>query len=784
MHRFKIVICLLFWFSITAVYAQDYSSNWKGHFCYLDIQDLDESEDKLYAAATNAVFTYDFNSKEINTISTVNGLSGEDISALLYIENKSLVVIGYNDGLVQIFDEVEEEVISVVDILEKPTILSANKKINHFHQEDDLLYISTGFGISVFDLDRLEFNDTYFIGSNNSQINVNQSVVSEGFLYAASDFGIFRGDLSKPNLIDANEWENINSNNCIGVQDVGGNLYAALSNKDILEIVNGATVVKTSMPQAIFGFKSSSDQLVVTTLRGVSVFSSGLNQTVNIDVNPSEYSNLRTATIANNNEIYIGTKSTTSNEGLGVLKTTFSDPSAFEEIHPNGPLKNRFFKLDVNGSQLWGTHGGHNEILNFVNSKYRRIGLSHLENEQWDNIKYKRLSDMTPNPTSAAGVVINPLNPNQVFVTIYGRGLLEITDKEVTSFFNGNNSTLSPFAASFSLTSTALFDDSGDLWVMNGRVDRPLNIFSNNNWISERIPIIPSPQDENGFYEAVFDRDDNLFIGSYRFGLIGLKRDGSNSVYKYINDEEDGMPSQIVNTLAIDQNNQLWFGTDRGLRVIYNTSEFIEGEPKAENIIIKDGGEARELFFQLFISDIKVDGSNNKWVGTISSGLYYVSSDGQETVFHFTKDNSPLPSNDILDIAIDEENGIVYIATEKGMVSFQSGATKPEESLENAFAFPNPVRPGFDLLEEKLKIRNLSDNVNIKILDIEGNLVAEAASRTNLRFKNNNLEVDGGTAFWNGKNLAGVNAASGVYLVMLNDLDTFETKVLKVMLVR
>jgi len=77
-----------------------------------------------------------------------------------------------------------------------------------------------------------------------------------------------------------------------------------------------------------------------------------------------------------------------------------------------------------------------------------------------------------------------------------------------------------------------------------------------------------------------------------------------------------------------------------------------------------------------------------------------------------------------------------------------------------------------------------SENVNIKITDIEGNLVAEAQSRTNQRFRGFNLEIDGGTAYWNGKNLANNIVASGVYLVMLSDLDSFETRAIKLMVVR
>ena len=135
-------------------------------------------------------------------------------------------------------------------------------------------------------------------------------------------------------------------------------------------------------------------------------------------------------------------------------------------------------------------------------------------------------------------------------------------------------------------------------------------------------------------------------------------------------------------------------------------------------------------------------------------------------------------------MSLDPINGRVYIATTKGLVSFKSGNSSPFEDLANVYAYPNPVRPNFNIADEKVKIKDISENVNIKITDIEGNLVAEAQSRTNQRYSGSNLEIDGGTAYWNGKNLANNLVASGVYLIMLSDLDTFETKVLKLMVVR
>nr|WP_238566308.1 two-component regulator propeller domain-containing protein [Jejuia pallidilutea] len=317
---------------------------------------------------------------------------------------------------------------------------------------------------------------------------------------------------------------------------------------------------------------------------------------------------------------------------------------------------------------------------------------------------------------------------------------------------------------------------------------KPLKSYnpSNGEWRSyDFTAIVPDELGSNlGYRDLVLGRDGTKWVASYSFGVIGFNNEGGSQKIKNLS-KEANLPHEYVTTLALDNRSQLWIGTIEGLRVLYNTSGFFEDENiTADEIIISEDGVAKELLFKQFVSKIVVDGSNNKWVGTVGSGLFYFSSDGQQTIFHFTKENSPLPSNNISEISLDESNGTLYIATEKGLVSFKTGSSSTTEGFATSHVYPNPVRPGFDIVEEKVKIKDLPENVNIKITDIEGNLVAEAQSRTNQRYNGFNLEIDGGIAYWNGKNLANNVVASGVYLIMLSDLDSFETKVLKLMVVR
>ena len=420
----------------------------------------------------------------------------------------------------------------------------------------------------------------------------------------------------------------------------------------------------------------------------------------------------------------------------------------------------------------------------------------------WENIPFdsllgtRELNEITP----------NIFNPNQVFISSFKDGILELNDFEPTTLFNQTNSGLEslilPNNPSFVgiRVSGAEFDRNGLLWSVTSRVDRALKSYNpmTNSWQGYSFSDIISDalSDELGFFDMAVDNNGTKWIGSYSNGLMAYNENITNSPLRNINSEGQGVePFTRFTALAVDNRNQLWVGTTKGLRVLFNTGGFYEDpNPILRAIIILEDGIPKELLDDQSITDIEVDGSNNKWVGTADSGIFYFSSDGQNTIYHFTKDNSPLPSNAINDVSVDSDNGLVYIATNRGLLSFRAGGSKPEDTLEKAFAYPNPVRPEYDLLgfndlndiNKGIKINGLTDSVNIKITDIEGNLVAEAQSNVNQRSSaaNYNFAIDGGTAVWNGKNLGNAIVRSGVYLIMISDLDSFETKVLKVLIVR
>ena len=778
--------------------AQDFSSLWEGHFSYLNISDFSASEDVLYAASENAVFTFDYNTNEINTISTVDGLSGDNISSIYYSEANDILVIGYDTGLIDIVLN-DNEVLVVIDILNKVTIPPDKKNINHFYEHEGLLYISTDYGISVYDLERLEFGDTYFIGSGGSQIRVTQTTVVDGFVYAAcrDNTGIKRGDISNPNLIDFNQWETIRAGNFVAIESIGDKVYAISINKAVFEILENPFTQLFQYPLLPVDMRSNDSRLIITTEDVVYIYDVFFNL-ISTVTNNSDLGVLFTvASLNNQDEIFVGTSGIINDgkSGRGVIKTTFSSPDVFEEIHPDGPLSNNVFAIENSPNNLWAVFGGYSRTFN-PSGGIRRSGVSRFVNEEWRNIEYDTIESLIEDPFFLSDIAINPFNTEQIFITSHWSGVIEFNNETPIILYNEDNSTLDPFTSNVQFVTVNIFDKNGALWVMNCRTPRPLNKFENGQWTSyDFTSIIPVPPTNSniGFSSLVIDDLNNKFTGAFSFGLVGFNENGGNEQLSFANGEAENFPSSFVKTLALDNNGQLWIGTEKGLRVLFSPANFFTNSV-VNNIVILEEGIPKELLSNQLITSIAVDGSNNKWIGTADSGLFYFSPDGQQTIFHFTKDNSPLPTNNINEVSIDPSSGIVYIATPNGLLSFSSGGTKPEETLDQAFVYPNPVRPEYNILGSNnlndinngVKISNLTENVNIKITDIEGNLVAEAQSRVNQRTSsaNYNFAIDGGTAIWNGKNLANSVVATGVYLIFISDLDSFETKILKLLIVR
>ena len=68
------------------------------------------------------------------------------------------------------------------------------------------MYLSTPFAIVAYDIEKLEFGDTFFIGEGSTSLNINQTLIANSTIFAATEDGIFTADINSNLLIDFNNW--------------------------------------------------------------------------------------------------------------------------------------------------------------------------------------------------------------------------------------------------------------------------------------------------------------------------------------------------------------------------------------------------------------------------------------------------------------------------------------------------------------------------------------------------------------------------------------------------
>ncbi len=765
MKRWAIAFLLIIPFLAS---SQNFEDRWTGHFSYVSVKDISQGNNKVFVGAENAVFTYDLSTLGIKTLSTVNGLSGEFISTIHYSEEYKLLIIGYENGLIDIVKDGEENILKVVDIFEKQTIPPNKKRINNFDEYNGKIYISTQYGISVYDLTRLEFGDTYFIGDGGSQINIIQTTVMEPYIFAAStDNGMRRAMVDDDNLIDYRNWTTILGGGFRALEKVGNELYASNRSNTVLRFTpGGGTTAVQNFASNIQKFRSADNLLTITTDNSIHSYSEGFVEEASV-TNIQDFDLDLQSGYAFGNNFYLGTK----DDGLLVVPFGSTLPT---QVLPNGPIKNSPFALDASPGQLWVSFG---EVdVDYNPYPLSRFGISQLKDTLWTNTSYADLSlKVGGEPTDLVKVTINPQNPNEVYMSSYEKGLLKIVEDIPTVLYNETNSSLEKAFIGSADAGIRLFgsqfDNQNNLWFLQSRIDKGLIKLSPGGQFQKfDISSLINAQSEIALTDLAVSRDNNIFFGTYKNGLIGYNT-LTNKFNKIGKGQGAGnLPSTIVKTLAIDAQNRLWIGTLNGLRILYSPGSFFEqgAVPESQAIIILENGVAQELLYEQSISDIEVDGSNNKWIATATSGVFYLSPNGQETLLRFTKDNSPLPTNNVQDIAIDPFSGIVYFATTQGLVAYKGSATAPGANLDKLHAFPNPVRPGFN---GNVTIDGLTAKANVKITDITGNLVFEETSQ-------------GGSVLWDTSAFGKYKVRSGVYLVLVTTDDAMETKVSKIMIIR
>ncbi|CAM3725497.1 two-component regulator propeller domain-containing protein [Flavobacterium gelidilacus] len=736
---------------------------WKGYYSYNEIIDISYGNTKVVAATENALFSKDIVSSELNIKNSIDGFKPETVTSVYYSQNYKLTLTGNDNGLIIITKD-DGTIINKVDIINEVPVPPNMKTINHFFEFDNKVYISTNYGITVLKLNNLEFEDTYYIGSSGEDLPILQTTVYNGEIYAATTSqGIKKALVSNPNLIDFNQWQIFDNGIWKGITNFNNQLVALNSNQLVYKH-NGTNFQQVfSLPQQGIKFTSTDENLIITCNNHVYVLDILFSTIAHVTQIPDNI-NLFTCAITIDDNLFIGT------ENNGLFQTQLSNPILFDLLSPDGPEQNYIFRVKKTSKYLWAVYGGYDRTYD---PNLSQKGISKFSNNVgWEIIPYDDLLGVT----TLSNITVNPINEDEIYVASHHDGLLKINNAGISVFnetntgANGlqNQQITTPTYVSVRINGPA-FDKSGNLWMTNAYVERPLkSLKSNGTWQSIDMSSVLVDAVAERYAPLVIDKNSTKWIPCFRANGLVAFNENFNNKFIVIKDEDGNIPNNDIRCLAIDNRNQLWIGTYRGLRTL-SVDKFInENEIVANSIIIEEDGLAQELFYQQSVLDIAVDGANNKWVSIAGAGVFLVSPNGQQTIYRFTKTNSPLPSNNIIDLEIDDVTGEVFMATDKGLISFLGVNTKPSDDLSNVYVYPNPVRPEFN---GTVKISGLIDKATIKITDIEGNLVHETTS-------------EGGTIEWDTTAFGKYRVASGVYMIFISAEDGIETKVKKVMIIR
>ena len=767
-------------FSTSLISAQvDYSDSWEDFFSYNNVKDFIKSENIMYALSDNAIFTYDFTTQEINKLSSVQGLSGETTSAIHYSTQSDRLVIGYKNGLVEVVDSDGSITISA-DILNFNQ--TGEKSINDIFEYQGKLYLATSFAIIEYDIDQLEFGDTFFIGNNSTDVKINEIVVFDDFIYAATERGIYIADINNANLIDFNNWNLISSvnNNYTNIIIFNSKIYTTL-NKKLYEVTETNEIVLIDdYSSPIVSLKGSSTNLSVVLNSSVSIYSTNFDLVLqnNADIN---FDYILNTAFAENNQLFLATKQ------FGILSSLISDDIIFQEIHPEGPVSNDVFSVTAKNNQLWVVYGGYTPTMAPIQPK---LGYSHYNGESW----FSEENDPDNSFPGFVDVTLDPNNENRAFISSFGStnqintyqtgGLFIIENDEITNFYNNLNSPLEDiYETNPSINgvtvriSSSVFDNQGNLWIANIGLSNELKKFSNGSWTEYDISSVKT-NSSFGLSEIITDRNNSIWMGTRGDGVIVFNQNGERIRSLTSLPTKGNLPNLRVISLASDSDNRIWIGTISGLVVFSNASGVFDADVvDAQPVIFEEDGIAKKLLGDQYISAIAVDGANNKWFGTSDGGVTYTNPNGQTTIANFSKENSPLPSDRITKISVDKEFGKVFFATDKGIVAYNSNVAPFGETLGEVYAYPNPVRKFHSAVTiDGRNGTNLPKGINVKILDIAGNLVYE----TNVI---EGQELQGGKVIWDKKNLAGNNVASGIYIVLLANEDASETSSTKIAII-
>ena len=754
---------LQFCFISERIYAQLPNNTWRDHLTYSNVKRLVAVNSKIYCATSSGMFSFNKTDNSLQKYSKVNGLSDINISALKYSENTHTLIVCYGNGNIDLITN--DSIINLPDLKRK--LIPGEKIINNILCLNQFAYLACGFGIVVVDLQRKEIKDSYLFGPSGNQIFVNDITYDGENIIAGTKQGIYKALISSPNLVDYNYWEkdtnqpdlNANYESLVYFQDKLLTTYQnpSTSKSDIIEIGDNGWKIWSQDNENFRKLDIQENKLVIITDNFSEVRDGSFN------VLEKAWSYLPQFALYDDDQILW-----IADRDRGLLK--YVSGSIEGGIFPNGPRYPDVGELAYQDGYLWVGSGNEGNI-------YQNKGLYLFRDEHWIAVNSESIPGLA-NFRTISEIAIDPTNPAHIYGGCTGLGVAEVDiNNNTATIFDETNSplqTIEGYGHGYIFVTGLCFDNKNDLWISTNYEENPVYVIRHNGTMEN----VRLKYDNFGFNTRVND----IFATSFgqiwvlikNSGILVFRENQNGSIserfFNIINQNGDLLDR--VYSIAEDNDGNIWLGTISGPVVYYNPYGIIEEENNiigTQPLIPRNDGTilADPLLKNEKINCITIDGANRKWFGTEKSGAFLMSEDGKKEILKFNTENSPLFSDNVHSIAINDDNGEVFFGTDQGILSFKGQATKGEDEYKDVYVYPNPVRENYN---GDITITGLVANVNVKITDISGNLAYET-------------QALGGQAIWDGKNFSGKKVATGVYLVFCTNDDGTKTYVTKLLFI-
>jgi hypothetical protein len=775
----KLIFGLLLLCFPIVTFSQIGTGQWRFHTATSKAIDLAVTEDKIYTALENGLMTLDLaNNEETELYNILSGLSDISISCLYWDEVESALFIGYENGNI---DKLKNERIINIPAIKMASVASS-KRINGFIRFGSFIYVSTDFSIIQLNPFKNEVKDTFY--PTNGIEKINDVSFAGDTILALTPTKLLRGLINDPALAAPSQWSvdnrlqvlNSNQSKYKEIEAVNDKQFVLFQHNDYGK---DSLYVLTNSGKAVVS--QSPFSLEINSLNTI-----GTNSiAINLDGAIFVYNATTLASESGYNSSNLGVNLSISRSGSNSKGMWASDylnclylmPTELSLRNFNYPGSSNSFFYSIDSQK------GKTAIASgFLNGKFpafTKNGVHVFENEEWS---FKSMSEEScwqgQNIWDILDVSINPKDLNEFAVCTPSEVPITVFNGSNCTVYSDTNSTLqiSSSGSGWYLVSDVCYDEKGNLWSLNGYTDKPLNVkTTQGEWLNFDL----GTNARNKYTKKmIIDFKGNIWCATDNDGLFGYNTNGSitnSSDDKRINlrtgENYGNLPSENVTAIAADFDGEIWIGTDAGFAILYSSNSAFDaeaGEYDAQRVKVQFEGNVEYVLGSTHITDIEVDGGNRKWFATANAGVLLMSVDGSEILEQYTTENSPLISNNIFDLKLDQTTGELFIITDKGMVSFRTNATYEDPEYSDVIVFPNPVRPNYF---GPITMQGIRYNSDVKITDVAGNLVYKTTS-------------NGGTATWDGKTLDGQKAATGVYLIWTATNEGNDKKVGKVLLVK